>query len=93
MIEWGFGGFLIDTPGITTLGLNNEDLKTIPHCFPGFSNFSKHCEFRDCIHWHETNCGVKKNIGEKLPIERYESYVRIMGFKDYAYGIKDNSDD
>jgi len=78
MIEWGFGGFLIDTPGIKTLGLNNNDLDVIPHCFPGFEEYSKLCEYRNCKHIREESCGVKDNVGGKIPLDRYESYVRIM---------------
>jgi len=87
MIEWGFGGYLIDTPGIKTLGLNQADLDKVPYCFPGFAEYAELCGFRDCRHVREENCGVKENVGVRIPIDRYESYLRIIEVSqsDYTY--------
>jgi ribosome biogenesis GTPase len=73
MIAWNFGGFLIDTPGIKTLGLKKDDLNKLPYCFPGFATLKDHCSFANCTHTHEENCAVKKNV----PKIRYNSYLRI----------------
>jgi len=78
MIPWGFGGFLIDTPGIKTMGLRKEDKTRLPACFPGFLAFSRYCSFANCSHTQETGCAVIKNVGTAIPIERYNSYVRIL---------------
>jgi len=87
MLEWGFGGYLIDTPGIKTLGLNREDLEKVPYCFPGFAEYAEMCAFRDCKHVREENCGVKENVCGKIPLERYDSYLRIIEVSqsDYTY--------
>ena len=77
MIPWSFGGFLIDTPGIKTLGLNSDDLNKISYCFPGFSIFTEFCSFSDCTHTHEENCAIKENINKTIPEDRYNSYLRI----------------
>ena len=78
MIPWSFGGFLIDTPGIKTMGLAAEHQNKIPRCFPGFSNISELCAFANCQHIHEDGCYIKENIGLIIPEERYKSYLRIM---------------
>ena len=75
MIPFSFGGYIIDTPGIKTLGLKPSDINLIPTCFPGFANFSNYCEFNNCTHTHEENCAIKKNIGDKIPSDRYASYL------------------
>ena len=77
MIPWSFGGFLIDTPGIKTMGLAGEHLDKLASCFPGFGDLSDFCAFANCQHVHEEGCNVKKNIGLIIPEERYKSYVRI----------------
>jgi ribosome biogenesis GTPase len=73
MIPWGIRGFLIDTPGIKTLGLKIDDLNKLPYCFPGFKQYKDHCLFANCTHTHEEKCVVKKNV----PKIRYNSYLRI----------------
>ncbi|MCL1827455.1 MAG: ribosome small subunit-dependent GTPase A, partial [Candidatus Cloacimonetes bacterium] len=58
---WSFGGFLIDTPGIKTLGLKRADLSALPTTFPGFAEFASSCAFADCTHTHESLCNIKEN--------------------------------
>ncbi|MDD3050758.1 MAG: ribosome small subunit-dependent GTPase A [Candidatus Cloacimonetes bacterium] len=78
LFRWDFGGFLIDTPGIKTFGLRNEDKESLRTVFPGFDRFSGMCSFYNCTHTHEENCALKKAVEEdKYPFERYESYLRI----------------
>jgi ribosome biogenesis GTPase len=77
MIAWSFGGNLVDTPGIKTLGLSTEDLVHLPSSFPGFSKYVDHCAFANCTHTHEENCAIKENIGKTIPEKRYNSYLRI----------------
>ena len=77
MLTWSFGGYLIDTPGIKTLGLKPDDLDKVSTCFPGFSKYSDFCAFKDCIHVHEENCAIKENIGKTIPEERYKSYLSL----------------
>ncbi|MCK9328768.1 MAG: ribosome small subunit-dependent GTPase A [Candidatus Cloacimonetes bacterium] len=77
MIPWSFGGYLIDTPGIKTFGLKNDDIDKIRYCFPGFSILTEFCYFQDCTHTHEENCAIKTNINKTIPEERYNSYLKI----------------
>ncbi|MBN2830178.1 MAG: ribosome small subunit-dependent GTPase A, partial [Candidatus Cloacimonetes bacterium] len=79
LIKWGFGGYLVDTPGIKTVTLHSSDKQDIPKIFPGFSRFSDGCNFRDCTHTHEEICGIKQAVEDCLiPLERYESFIRLM---------------
>ena len=79
LIEWNFGGYLVDTPGIKTFGLRREDKDKITRVFPGISEFAKECKFKNCTHTHEKDCAIKKAVEKGyFPIEHYDSYVRIF---------------
>jgi len=77
MIPWILGGFLIDTPGIKTLGLCKNDNEMLPKCFPGFARYADICAFANCTHTHEENCAVKNEVGINIPEKRYKSYVGL----------------
>ncbi|MCK4694811.1 MAG: ribosome small subunit-dependent GTPase A [Candidatus Cloacimonetes bacterium] len=79
LLEWNFGGYLVDTPGIKTFGLHREDKDKIHRVFPGISELVKVCKFKNCTHTHEKDCEIKKAIEKGyFPVERYDSYVRIF---------------
>jgi ribosome biogenesis GTPase / thiamine phosphate phosphatase len=79
LIKWSFGGNLADTPGLKTINLHKEQKSLVPNAFPGFSELADQCYFRSCTHSHETDCAVKTAVEKgKIPVERYESYIRIM---------------
>ncbi len=78
LIAWDFGGYLVDTPGIRTFGLNRENKAKLPRLFPGFSKISRDCKYPNCTHTHEMVCAVKEAVeNDSIPEERYESYLRI----------------
>ena len=79
LIPWSFGGYLVDTPGIKTVNLHAAHKELIPRVFPGFSDLYPKCYFRTCTHTHEENCAIKQAVeNDQIPIERYDSYIRIM---------------
>lgn len=79
LLKWSFGGHLLDTPGIKTVNLHSDVKELIPRVFPGFAELSRNCRFRDCTHTHEEDCAVLQALEEDIvPIERYDSYIRIM---------------
>ena len=83
LISWDFGGFLVDTPGIKTFGLKRDDQPLIARIFPGFRDLFISCKFKNCTHLHEKDCAIKKALDSgKYPVERYESYKRIMASLD-----------
>ena len=78
LIAWDFGGYLVDTPGIRTFGLNRENKAKLPRLFPGFSKIYRECKFPNCTHTHEMICAVKEAVENgSMPQKRYESYLRI----------------
>jgi ribosome biogenesis GTPase len=87
-----FGGFVADTPGIRTLGLLEiDDEQGIDIHFPEMRAYIPECRFAACTHQHEPNCAVKRAVetGDINPF-RYESYLRISGFKEGRYERNSN---
>ena len=78
LLPWSFGGHLLDTPGLKTINLHSDSKKLIPSVFPGFEELAENCHFRDCTHTHEEHCAVLQALeNDLIPIERYDSYLRI----------------
>ena len=72
-------GFLVDTPGFSTLGLDFIDKDDLKYCFPEFENYNDSCKFKGCNHYKEPNCAVKKNVEENnINRLRYEFYVKTL---------------
>jgi ribosome biogenesis GTPase len=71
--------YIIDTPGIREIdpyGIRKEDLG---HYFKDFSEYINSCRFNTCTHHHEPGCAVIAAVeSDKIPIERYDSYLRIL---------------
>jgi ribosome biogenesis GTPase len=79
LLEWSFGGFLVDTPGIKTFTLHSGNKHSLAEVFPGFSELRKKCKFMNCSHTHEVDCAVKKAVEkENYPVAHYQSYLRLM---------------
>lgn len=77
------GGILIDTPGMRELQLwdASEGLST---SFQDIEELAEMCFFQDCKHENEPKCAVKEALDEgTLPIERFQSYVKLQ--KELAY--------
>ena len=87
-----FGGFVADTPGIRTLGLLEiDDEQGLDIHFPEMRTYIPECRFAACTHQHEPDCAVKRAVedGDINPL-RYESYLRISGFKEGRYERNSN---
>ncbi len=67
----GERGLLADTPGFTQPTLTCEPLNLI-NCFPEITASNRACQFRDCLHLNEPDCGIRGNW------ERYEHYSLFL---------------
>ncbi len=72
------GGYIIDTPGFTSLEIPDvSDKYELENLFPEFSNYEG-CKFSDCIHINEPECMVKDAVEKgKISQLRYNFYVKI----------------
>ncbi len=71
------GGYIIDTPGFSSLELPKiKDQDELLSLFPEF--YVKNCKFNNCIHINEPSCGVKEGIEDgSVSKERYEFYKKV----------------
>ena len=72
-------GYIADTPGFSTFSVEEIESKNLAKYFIEFKKYILECEYADCEHIREENCGVKKALEEnKISKDRYERYVKIM---------------
>ena len=69
------GGYVLDTPGFSSVELPDMEPGELSACFPEFLAH-ENCRFRGCSHTSEPGCGVKEALaaGEIAP-SRYENYL------------------
>lgn len=73
------GGYIVDTPGFSTLEVTFIEKEELRYCFPEFLEYNNSCKFRGCLHHKEPNCAVKKAVeDEKINRYRYEFYIRTL---------------
>ena len=73
------GGYIVDTPGFSTLEVNFIEKEDLRYSFPEFEEYNNLCKFRGCLHYKEPNCGVKKAVEEgKINKYRYDFYIRTL---------------
>jgi ribosome biogenesis GTPase len=79
MIPLLAGGYLVDTPGFSEVGMWGIDPRTLPDCFPDFRPFLGDCRFGDCRHRSEPGCKVREAVtaGAIAP-DRHESYLALL---------------
>jgi ribosome biogenesis GTPase len=76
LIALDFGGFVLDTPGFTSLDLTMIDLEDIRHYYREFEDLEP-CHFANCLHINEPKCRVKE--------AQKEGTVSTMRYKAYLY--------
>lgn len=76
-----FGGFVADTPGFSSLEIDNLDYslkENLMNCFDEFDEFSYNCKFTGCTHTKEKGCAVIDAVNNGDIIRsRHESYLRL----------------
>ena len=79
MIKMKAGGYIIDTPGFSSIEVPNiENREELISLFPEFSNIDS-CRFLNCSHVHEPGCNVKKEVEEnKISKDRYNFYKKTL---------------
>lgn len=72
-----FNGKVLDTPGFSSVDLNELNKNDIRNGFIEFSNYA--CPYQDCMHLKEKECKVIEAVNNKKIIsERYEDYQKFM---------------
>ncbi len=73
--------FLVDSPGFTSLSVEDIDKEDLEHLFVEFRPYIDNCKFSNCIHIKESNCAVKAQLGNDISEERHGRYVSIYNEK------------
>lgn len=77
------GGDLIDSPGVREFGLWHLSKDEILNGFIEFLDYLSDCQFRDCNHLTDKNCGILKAVASKHIADwRYDNFVRILKNSD-----------
>lgn len=72
-------GFIVDTPGFSTLDVNFIEKEDLKYCFPDFEELNNSCKFRGCMHYKEPDCAIKNSVEQgKINKFRYEFYIRTL---------------
>ena len=79
MLPLEAGGFLVDTPGFSEVGLWGIEPRELASCFPEMRPFIGECRYADCRHLTEPGCriGAAAESGEIRP-DRLESYRVLL---------------
>jgi len=78
MLPLDAGGFLVDTPGFSEVGLWGIEPRELASCFPEMRPYIGDCRYNDCRHMTEPGCRIQAvtDAGVIQP-DRLESY-RIL---------------
>lgn len=70
--------YIMDTPGFSSLYVNDFEKEDLKHYFPEFIEYEGTCRFHGCDHIHEPGCSVKAAVdaGKIHPV-RYRDYVEM----------------
>lgn len=72
-------GFIVDTPGFSSLDIDNIDKEQLQYCFPEFEDFIGKCRFNGCSHYKEPSCAVKDAVEKSIINKtRYDFYVKVL---------------
>ena len=73
------GGRVADTPGFTSLALDEIDQRELRYYFPEFIEWAPNCRFPGCLHWREPGCAVKEAVKKKQVDQgRYHRYLDLL---------------
>lgn len=70
--------YLIDTPGFSSMYLENLEANELKNYFPEFEPYEQSCRFLGCVHAKEPDCAVKMAVSDgEISKERYDSYLGL----------------
>lgn len=79
MVPIAGGGFVVDTPGFSEVGVADLEAGALATLFPEFVPRAGDCRFADCRHRQEPGCAVREAVAAgEIPASRHESYLAIL---------------
>jgi len=84
LVEIPGGGYLIDTPGLRSVGLSGDDEGGVDAVFTEIAELAELCRFTDCSHDTEPGCAVIEAIEDgRLDPGRLERHRKLQ--RELAY--------
>jgi ribosome biogenesis GTPase len=84
------GGYLLDTPGFSSLFIEDLEKDELKDYFPEFSEYEEQCYYTSCRHLKEPDCGVKEAVTKMVISQsRYDNYVTLFNKLDEPRWAKD----
>jgi ribosome biogenesis GTPase len=79
MLPLATGGYIVDTPGFSEVGLWGVDPRALAECFPEMRPFLGECRYADCRHRSEPGCAVRAAAERgEIAADRLESYHALL---------------
>ncbi len=73
------GGYLMDTPGFSEVGLWGIEPGALAECFPEMRPLIGRCRYADCRHVAEPGCGIRAAVeAGQIAADRYQSYRALL---------------
>jgi ribosome biogenesis GTPase len=73
------GGYLVDTPGFSEVGVWDIDPASLVQCFADFKPFLGECRYGDCRHQSEPGCRIREAVEQgAIAQDRWESYGALL---------------
>lgn len=70
--------FIMDTPGFSTLAVPELEKEELKQYFTEFHPYEGKCKFNGCVHVHEPECEVKKQVAKgNINENRYKNYLQM----------------
>ncbi len=70
--------YFMDTPGFSSLYIDEISYEELPSLYPEFMQYEPACRFQGCMHLSEPDCGVKTAVeAGQIPRSRYDNYCLL----------------
>ncbi len=79
MIPLQDGGYLVDTPGFSEVGLWGIEPRELASCFPEMRPLLGECKYADCRHVSEPHCAIREAVAAgTIAGDRLTSYQLLL---------------
>ena len=83
LLELPFGGFVLDTPGFSSIELEGIRADELRLLFPEMRDAEGECRFRGCRHIAEPGCRIIDEVSKgKIAKSRYQNYKGLVAELD-----------